>query len=291
MGITDQIKSVVGGSISSPIREDKNFVEKATLEEKIERSKEIIKAAYERFSHDKITLAWTGGKDSTLILWLTIGICKENNFSPPKVMFINEGDVFPEMITFVKKWAKKWKVKVDFVQNDDVLRQVKKIGDPVYVEKLDERNKLALKRLGFKEERFPFEPESLVGNHLMKTVAMNIYLEATKSKALITGIRWDEQEARAAETYFSPRKLPKHIRIHPILHFREKDVWEATHKYELPYVDLYEKGYRSLGAKVTTLKPSDKPAWEQDLDHTTERVGRQQDKEQIMKRLRDLGYM
>jgi len=125
----------------------------------------------------------------------------------------------------------------------------------------------------------------------MKTVAMNIYLEATKADALITGIRWDEQEARANEIYFSPRKLPKHTRIHPILHLKEKDVWEATHKYKLPYVDLYEKGYRSLGAKVTTLKPSDKPAWKQDLDHTTERVGRQQDKEQIMKRLRDLGYM
>jgi len=291
MGIADRIKSISGGAGSSPIREDKSFVEKATLEEKIERSKEVIKAAYERFPHEKITLAWTGGKDSTLILWLTLEVCKENNFSPPKVMFINEGDVFPEMITFVKKWAKKWGVKADFVQNDDVLKQVKKIGDLVYVEKLDERNKLALQRLGFKEESFPFEPESLVGNHLMKTVAMNIYLEATKADALITGIRWDEQEARANEIYFSPRKLPKHTRIHPILHLKEKDVWEATHKYKLPYVDLYEKGYRSLGAKVTTLKPSDKPAWKQDLDHTTERVGRQQDKEQIMKRLRDLGYM
>ncbi len=42
---------------------------------------------------------------------------------------------------------------------------------------------------------------------------------------------------------------------------------------------------------MTTIKPEDKPAWEQDLESTTERVGRRQDKEQIMKRLRDLGYM
>ncbi|MFQ5976164.1 MAG: hypothetical protein ACE5J5_07620, partial [Candidatus Hydrothermarchaeales archaeon] len=52
-----------------------------------------------------------------------------------------------------------------------------------------------------------------------------------------------------------------------------------------------EKGYRSLGAKTTTTKPSDLPAWEQDLENTTERAGRQQDKEGTMKRLRDLGYM
>lgn len=33
------------------------------------------------------------------------------------------------------------------------------------------------------------------------------------------------------------------------------------------------------------------PAWEQDLEHTVERAGRRQDKEQMMERLRKLGYM
>ncbi len=293
MGIVERFKPVINKA-SSSIKKDKDFVEKASLKEKVEKAKEVIRAAYERFPHDKIVLAWTGGKDSTLILWLILKVCKESGSSFPKTMFINEGDIFPETLDFVKKWAKEWNVDVDFVQNDNVLEQVKKLGDPVYVDKLDRRNKRALERLGFKEKSFPFEPESLVGNHLMKTVAMNIYLEKVKAEALITGIRWDEQEARADETYFSPRSAvggPKHVRVHPILHFREKDVWEVTHREKIPYVKLYEDGYRSLGAKVTTIKPEDKPAWEQDLESTTERVGRRQDKEQIMKRLRDLGYM
>jgi phosphoadenosine phosphosulfate reductase len=116
-------------------------------------------------------------------------------------------------------------------------------------------------------------------------------LEKRKIKALITGIRWDEQEARANETYFSPRKKPPHNRVHPILHFREGDVWEAIHRFKIPYVKLYKEGYRSLGAKGTTIKPAEVPAWEQDLEKTTERVGRRQDKEKIMERLRKLGYM
>ena len=33
------------------------------------------------------------------------------------------------------------------------------------------------------------------------------------------------------------------------------------------------------------------PAWEQDLEGTMERGGRVQDKEKIMERLRELGYM
>ena len=171
------------------------------------------------------------------------------------------------------------------------IKQVKKVGDPVKVAKLNKRNKEALKDLDFKGKTFPFEPESYVGNHLMKTVAMNIHLEKEGIQALITGIRWDEQEARSNETYFSSRENPDHFRIHPILHFKEKDVWNATHKNKVPYLKLYEEGYRSLGAKGTTTKTSNKPAWEQDLDNTTEREGRRQDKEQIMQRLRDLGYM
>ena len=41
----------------------------------------------------------------------------------------------------------------------------------------------------------------------------------------------------------------------------------------------------------TTTKTSDLPAWKQDLESTTERSGRKQDKENLMEKLRDLGYM
>ena len=261
------------------------------IKHKVNKSLNIVKKAYEQFGHDNIALAWTGGKDSTLLLWLVREISKKNNIKFPKIMFINEGDVFEEIKQFVKKLSSDWRFDYDIAQNSDVLKQVKKLGDTVYVSKLNERNRKELKKLGFSDKRFPFEPESFVGNHLMKTVAMNIYLEKRKLKALITGIRRDEQEARKNEVYFSERKDPDHFRIHPLLHFREKDVWTATHAFKIPFVGLYKKGYRSLGAKSSTVKPSDIPAWMQDLERTTERVGRRQDKEQIMEKLRKLGYM
>ena len=40
-----------------------------------------------------------------------------------------------------------------------------------------------------------------------------------------------------------------------------------------------------------TRPTGDKPAWEQDLENTPERVGRAQDKEGIMELLRRYGYM
>ena len=68
-------------------------------------------------------------------------------------------------------------------------------------------------------------------------------------------------------------------------------MWTATHTFEIPHNPLYAQGYRSLGARATTKRPADIPAWEQDLEHTGERDGRRQDKEAAMDKLRKLGYM
>jgi phosphoadenosine phosphosulfate reductase len=129
----------------------------------------------------------------------------------------------------------------------------------------------------------------------MKTVTLNMYLEKYSIKAFFEGIRWDEAGSRASETYFSPRAgtkySPEHMRVCPILHFTERDVWDAFHQCGIPILSLYREGYRSLGARVTTKKLSDIPAWEQDLENTTERGGRRQDKENLMAKLRELGYM
>ena len=262
-----------------------------SLDKKIEKSYQVIGEAYERFPIAQMSLAWTGGKDSTLLLWLVRRYIMKYDLPLPKIMFIDEGHVFEEIKEFVAKVADEWNLEVNEAKNGDVLSQVQNIGDLVYVNKLNKRNQKELEKLGFDEESFPFEPESYVGNHLMKTVAMNQWLEENNILALMTGIRWDEQEARADETYFSPRHDPDHVRVHPLLHFKEQGVWKAIHANDIPYAKLYEEGYRSLGAANTTTKVADAPAWEQDLEATEERAGRRQDKEGIMKRLRALGYM
>jgi phosphoadenosine phosphosulfate reductase len=68
----------------------------------------------------------------------------------------------------------------------------------------------------------------------------------------------------------------------------ESESYVENHLMKTP---CYEKAYRSLGAKTTSLKTSDVPAWKQDLKKTEERAGRRQDEEKTMERLRQLGYM
>lgn len=262
-----------------------------SLDDKVSQSKKIIKQAIDRFGSDKLVIAWTGGKDSTTLTWLFRETCKEHSIKMPRCMFIDEGHVFEEIWDIVNLLRKEWALDIEIVKNTDVSNKAKNIGDMIKVNSLNERNRSELTRLGFDEEEFPFEPESFVGNHLMKTVAMNAFIEDSNIKAVSTAIRWDEQDARKEEGYFSLRDNPFHDRVQAILHFKERDIWNTIHSYNIPFCSLYKQGYRSLGAKGTTFKNSDIPAWEQDLENTPERAGRGQDKEEVMEKLRSLGYM
>jgi phosphoadenosine phosphosulfate reductase len=270
--------------------EDREQLSNLGLKEKIEYSKGGIKGALNRFGED-LVIAWTGGKDSTTMLWLYRQICAENGKLLPRCVFINEGDVFDEIVELVDKVKKAWSVRVEELKNSDVLSKVNGLGDIVKVDELNDRNRKELELINFKGKEFAFEPESYEGNHLMKTVPMKMFIEDNAVQAVSTAIRWDEQEARRQEVYFSERDNPPHVRVQPILHFTERDIWNMMHEYNIPYCTLYEKGYRSLGARCSTHKKSDIPAWMQDLENTTERVGRGQDKEKVMTQLRALGYM
>ena len=262
-----------------------------SLEDKIEYSKKIIKEAINEYGPENMAVAWTGGKDSTTMVWLFREACKELGVKMPKCMFIDEGYVFEEIWDIFNKMKKEWELEVEIAKNTDVSDKAEKVGDMVKVSSLNERNRKEIALLEIEDEEFPFEPESFIGNHLMKTIAMNIFLENNKIKALATAIRWDEQEARIEESHFSPRPNPPHTRVQPVLHFKERDIWNFIFKYEVPFCTLYKEGYRSLGAKGSTVKMSDIPAWEQDLENTYERAGRGQSKEELMGKLRDLGYM
>lgn len=282
--------------------EDRKWIEGASLQQKIDFAIQLIADtldAVPQAPFSRTAIAWTGGKDSTLLLWLIRQACEKVELPTPECVFIDEGDVFEEVVEFCRDLIKQWDLTVDVAHNLDVSGKAEKIGDEINVTALDDYNQLELRRLGYTEETFNYEPESLIGNHLMKTVALNKWMLEKKKTLLFTGVRWDEQEARSHDDYIRTIQVPTlprgetvaQLRIQPILHFTEKDVWDAIHQNKIPFVGLYKKGYRSLGAKSTTTKQDKRPAWEQDLENTVERSGRHQDKENIMTRLRELGYM
>jgi len=131
----------------------------------VDLSKRVIRDAFDRFKHEELAIAWTGGKDSTLTLWIVREVCKERGMPLPKTMMIGEGDEFEEIHEFVQRIKKEWNVPLEICRNEDVLRAANyTLNAIVKVKDLNERNQAELKRIGFEGEEFPFEAESYVGN-------------------------------------------------------------------------------------------------------------------------------
>ena len=159
-----------------------------------------------------------------------------------------------------------------------------------------------------------------------KTVGLRNLLDSGKYRGIIVGIRRDEQSTRAKERVFSPRRIdgawdfrdqppeffdqyktefPEgvHVRIHPLLHWTEVDIWRYTKRENIPVVPLYfaqnGKRYRSLGEKNITFPIDSNAATIDDIiaeletTRAPERAGRAMDHEaeDSFERLRSSGYM
>lgn len=238
-------------------------------------------------------MLWSMGKDSTALLWLA----RKAFFGrvPFPVVLLDTEMELPEVYQFRDEIAEAWD--------------------------LDVRNELC-------------PPDSSVDQTLppasraaaRKTEGLKRLLEREKFRGMIVGIRRDEQATRAKERVFSPRSVQgdwdvrhqpsefwnhyttqipddAHLRIHPLLHWTEADVWRYHKREEIPFVPLYlardGKRYRSLGEKnITVPIASDASSIDEiiaELESTREpeRAGRLMDREEedSFERLRTGGYM
>jgi len=264
------------------------------LDELEAKSIYILREAYKHFG--KTGLLWSIGKDSTVLLWLA----KKAFFGhlPFPVIHIDTTFKFPEMYKFRDYWAKEWDLKLNVGCNKEAI-----------------------------EKGISYEThDALTCCEELKTKGLQNFVRENKFDALIVGIRADEEGSRAKERFFSKRNADfewdyadqppelwdqfkidfekgDHIRIHPILHWTELDVWEYIKREKIPIVDLYlsknGRRYRSLGCMPITnsIESSaddiDKIIEELKATKTAERDGRAQDKESAhaLQKLRAKGYM
>jgi len=261
------------------------------------RSIYIIREAYKQFRN--IAMLWSIGKDSTSLLWL----CRKAFYGniPFPVMHIDTSYKFKEIYDFRDRMVKEWGLKLVIARNDDAIKNG-----------MGPKNKLSC-------------CTELKTNALKQIIAKHGY------KALLLGIRRDEHGIRSKERYFSPRdeqfqwnykdQPPElwdqfknrnegetHIRVHPMLHWTELDIWKYVQREGIPMVSLYlarkhpdgvMRRYRSIGCEtccnpiVSEADTVDKIVAELEVTKIAERSGRAQDKEQayMMQKLRSLGYM
>jgi len=253
----------------------------------------ILREAYSRLR--KVALLWSIGKDSTSLLWIT----RKAFFGriPFPVIHIDTSYKLKEIYQFRDRYSREWGLDLMISRNEKALQE----GMSPVKEKFECCNSL-------------------------KTQALKDTLGEYGFSGLFLAIRRDEHGIRAKERYFSPRNEQfqwnykdqpaelwdlyrsqpdeeKHLRIHPMLHWTELDIWRYVQREKIPIVSLYfaknGKRYRSIGCE-TCCSPVDshadtidKVVRELETTNTAERSGRAQDKEDTytMQKLRSLGYM
>ncbi|MFH0940078.1 MAG: sulfate adenylyltransferase subunit CysD [Planctomycetota bacterium] len=253
----------------------------------------ILREAYKKFK--KLAMLWSIGKDSSVLLWLArkafLGHC------PIPLVHIDTSLKIPEMIAFRDRLAKEWNLHLVVGQNKKALAD-------------------------------GMRPENGRVNccHALKTTALQQLMAEKGYTGLILGIRRDEEGSRAKERYFSPRdkrfewnykdQPPElwdqfktdfdkdtHVRIHPLLHWTEIEVWQYIRREKIPLVSLYfardGQRYRSLGCwPCTKTIQSNASSVDEIIEElrtigTSERAGRAQDQEETyaFQKLRAKGYM
>jgi sulfate adenylyltransferase subunit 2 len=251
----------------------------------------ILREAFARL--ERIALLWSLGKDSNVMIWLA----RKAFFGrvPFPVLHVDTGKKFPEMYAFRERYAKEWQL--------DLLVEPCPSIDAV-------------------DPTLPPAARSAA----RKTVGLKLALAKHGFDGLIAGIRRDEEATRAKERVFSPRSLEgrwnvrdqppefwdhfnasppagTHLRIHPILHWTELDIWTYTRREGIPIIPLYlargDKRYRSLGDAditfpvVSQAATIDEIIAELETTKISERSGRAMDheSEEAFERLRTAGYL
>ncbi len=283
------------------------------------RSIYILREAYSQI--ENLSMLWSIGKDSTVLLWLA----RKAFFGhvPFPLVHIDTSFKIPEMIAYRDKLALEWGLTMIVGQNKAALRAKLTFPDG----KIERSQCCANLKSKALKDTLSGEGERHRLNH--QTGSYELDDNNTPYTGVIVGVRSDEEGSRSKERYFSPRDknntwdigsqppefwsqyktdFPSgtHVRIHPLLDWTELNIWEYIHRENIPTVSLYYdqgKGrrYRSLGCAPCT-KPvcssSRNPAEiitelkSGQFANIAERSGRAQDKEMGgLEALRKEGYM
>ncbi len=282
------------------------------LDELESRSIYILREA--RAAFDRLAMLWSVGKDSSVMLWLT----RKAFFGrvPFPVVHVDTSYKIPEMIAFRDRLAREWGLDLIVGRNEAALGAHRGLDD-------------GLVAIGRTYPNGDATRVECCG--ALKTEPLNRVIHEQGYDAVIAGIRRDEEGTRAKERVFSPRGVDNawdvkeqppelwdqfkidtapgtHVRVHPLLHWTEIDVWRYIEREQIPVVPIYfahpgpdgeSVRYRSLGCApctrpiASTASTTAEIIEELRTTKVAERSTRAQDQESehAFEHLRSQGYM
>jgi phosphoadenosine phosphosulfate reductase len=179
---------------------------------------EILRWSVKNF-HPKLLMATAFGAEGCCIIHMLAEI-------EPTVTFINldTGYQFPETLELREKILLKYGIAVEMVQPELTVPEYEKLhGGPVYTT----------------------DTNQCCGDRKIKPLKDALARHAPK--AWISAIRKDQTADRGVADVVQWDKKFQLVKVNPLLNWTKKEVWAFIVKNNVPYNDLHDRGYPSIG--------------------------------------------
>lgn len=182
----------------------------------VQESLDIIEEAIVKYGLDNVCVSFNGGKDCTAVLHLVHSAARK----------LSQNNDDPKLAAFYAELPNHFEEESKFVRE-------------------------TVKRYNLTLMHYPTKSK-------LKESLFQLKLDAPHIEAIFIGTRKDDLRPDSDIAAFAPtdEDWPKFMRVNPILNWSYAQVWMFIKELDLPYCDLYNQGYSSLGTRDDTKKNS-----------------------------------
>jgi phosphoadenosine phosphosulfate reductase len=174
----------------------------------------------------RIALSSSLGAEDQVLTDMVAGIDTET-----RIFTLDTGRLFPETHEVIDKTNKKYDIKIEvfFPDYKSVEGMVKEKGINLFYDNIENR-KLCCHLRKIEPAKRAFKDLDVWISGLRKDQSLNRFNTRL--------VEWDEVNGM--------------IKINPLLKWREKDVWNYIKENDVPYNELHDKGFPSIGCQPCT---------------------------------------
>ncbi len=147
------------------------------------------------------------------------------------IFTLDTGRLFQETYDLYDKTTSRYKIniKILFPNNRDVEEMVNNYGANLFYKDIEKR---------------------ILCCHVRKTEPLKRAIHG--KKFWITGLRNEQSVSRINNKLFEFDEINDIIKINPLIHWSEREVWDYIKEKDIPYNVLHDKGFSSIGCMPCT---------------------------------------
>jgi len=212
-------------------------------------AKERIKWLFDEFDGN-VGVSNSGGKDSTVVLELTVQVAKELGAGPVRAVFLDQECEYESTVNYQRYiMSRKDEIKFDWYQIPFRMYNAGNYDNPWLrawdpdEEWVRDKEPDSIHESPFKTDRFYTLLREIGNAHEGQALLTGIRIEESPNRRLSNVIRPQYKWATWASSGYSPKQGRLHYKFNPIYDWTYNDVWKAIHDNNWVYNEHYDRMY------------------------------------------------